>query len=681
MATRKSRSAGAAKPPSRPKAADAPEGKSLPQSPRELVITTRPAAGLRAELEGLGSATGTDVSSLERLLSENDARLQPIFGSEARIEAGLGAMGAAINAAPALATLPSLSTFYNVIAPPENLDRLQSELLDNELVTSAYIQPPLSPPVMLDEIAPPAGEAPPATADLLANQLYLEAAPGGIGARAAWRTPGARGQGVNIIDIEGAWRWTHEDLLQNQGGNIGGTQSGDIRWRNHGTNVVGVFGGDQNSFGVTGIAPLANTRTISIFGSGQSSSKAITDAANALNPGDIILIELHAPGPRHNFQDRQDQLGYIAIEWWPANFAAIVYATTVRGVIVIEAGGNGAENFDDPLYNTPAAGFGSGWRNPFNLGNPQSGAVIVGAGAPPPGTHGRNHGADRSRLGFSNFGSRVDVQGWGREVTTTGGLSDQPGDLQGGANEDLWYTDRFSGTSSASPVVVGAVAVMQGALRAASKTLLTPATARNILRTTGSLQQDGPNGPASQRIGNRPDLDQAFTQLGVGGKIVKEIIKEKEFKEKDLKDIKDVTKEKEKDLKDKEILKDIKDRVKEGKEKEKELKEKDKDIKDVVDSRKSREKLLDIGPSAPTQAGGGSDLEARLVQLEAAVVELAHFITQEQRPDVQGATLAADAAGQQQAQDLQMLSQELQKQASDAKAAKDGKDIEKVREV
>ena len=172
-------------------------------------------------------------------------------------------------------------------------------------------------------------------------------------------------------------------------------------------------------------------------------------------------------------------------------------------MIVVEAGGNGAENFDDPLYDTRPTGFPASWRNPFNPANPQSGAILVGAGAPPPGTHGQNHGADRSRLAFSNFGARVDVQGWGREVTTTG-----YGDLQGGSSEDLWYTNTFSGTSSASPIIVGTLGCMQGVLRAANKTLLTPASARNLLRTTGSPQQSEVGRPASQRIGNRPNLRQ-----------------------------------------------------------------------------------------------------------------------------------------------------------------------------
>jgi hypothetical protein len=182
-----------------------------------------------------------------------------------------------------------------------------------------------------------------------------------------------------------------------------------------------------------------------------------------------------------------------------------------KGVIVVEAAGNGAENLDDALYDTAAAGFPASWKNPFNTANPSSGAVLVGAGAPPPGTHGTDHGPDRSRLDFSNYGARLDAQGWGREVTTTG-----YGNLQGGA-ENIYYTDTFSGTSSASPIVVGALASMQGILRAAGKPLLTPATSQSVLRQTGSPQQDAPGRPATQRIGNRPDIRAAISHLTTSG--------------------------------------------------------------------------------------------------------------------------------------------------------------------
>ncbi len=105
----------------------------------------------------------------------------------------------------------------------------------------------------------------------------------------------------------------------------------------------------------------------------------------------------------------------------------------------------------------------------------------------------------------------MDAQGWGREVTTTGGFWDRPGDLQGGAEEIGWYTDTFSGTSSASPVVVGALAALQGMLKAAAQgTDLR--RARAVLRATGFPQQDAPGGPA-QRIGSRPDIKAAVTRL------------------------------------------------------------------------------------------------------------------------------------------------------------------------
>jgi hypothetical protein len=238
---------------------------------------------------------------------------------------------------------------------------------------------------------------------------------------------------------------------------------------NHGTAVLGEISGDVNNYGITGISPDARVSAVSF--TTLPTARAIRIAADRLQRGDIMLLEVHRAGPRHNFQGRSDQRGYIAVEWWPDDFAAIRYAVS-RGVLVVEAAGNGAENFDDPLYDVRPPGFPTTWRNPFNPANPSSFAVVVGAGAPPPGTHGRNHGPDRSRLGFSNYGRRVDCQGWGREVTTTG-----YGDLQGGTDRNQWYTDMFSGTSSASPIIVGALACTQGFLRARGLPLLTPVSA------------------------------------------------------------------------------------------------------------------------------------------------------------------------------------------------------------
>jgi hypothetical protein len=469
----------------------------------ELIVLTKASAGVRALREGVASATGQDTTSLTSLLASHGAVIRSLFGlSEDRLRAQTTSATVSTAESTHVDSRPDLSRFYRVVVDEDRLQQVARDLVAHDLVEAAYVKPPGEPPAagpalaggQINSMLPDAADAPPATPDFLARQGYLAAAPGGIDAQFAWTSPGGSGAGVRVIDCEWAWRFTHEDLLQNQGGVVAGSSSGDT---NHGTAVLGEISGDRNSFGITGIAPDA-TISASSF-SDQSTSQAIKAAADKLGPGDIMLLEIHRPGPNAP-NPNQGQLGFIAIEWWPDDYAAIRYAVA-KGIIVVEAAGNGAENLDDPVYETRPAGFPASWSNPFNLNNPSSGAVVVGAGAPPPGTHGADWGPDRSRLDFSNYGSRIDVQGWGREVTSTG-----YGDLQGGSNEDLWYTDHFSGTSSASPIVVGALAATEGALRARGHRRLNSDSARLLVRRCGSPQEDAPTRPSTQRIGKRPNL-------------------------------------------------------------------------------------------------------------------------------------------------------------------------------
>lgn len=633
----------------------------------ELIVIARADAGLRVRAGGtdVASMAGADVRGLARLLSA-DVQLVPLFGNEDRVSAR-SAAAAAATGTPG----PDLSVFYKVEAPAGQLEALAVKLRAHAAVDAAYIKPAAEPPVVkaagpsaINDMPPDANDAPPATPNFQANQVYLGASPAGIEALWAHGQPGGKGNNVRVIDIEGAWRFSHEDLMQVQGGVVGGTQSTDIGWRNHGTAVIGVFGGDENTFGVTGISPQSNTRAISIFGTGQSSSKAIRDAADLLSAGDIILIELHRPGPRHNFASRADQLGYIAVEWWEDDWAAIRYATN-KGVIVVEAAGNGGEDFDSAIYGVRPAGFPAAWTNPFNRSNRDSGAILVGAGAPPPGTHGRDHGPDRSRLGFSNFGASVDVQGWGREVTTAG-----YGDLQGGANEDLWYTDQFSGTSSASPVVVGAVACTQGNRKARSLAVYTPAQMRGRFRSTGSPQTDGPGRPATQRIGNRPNLRQLIGLVKVlkeAKEFKAEKVEKAEFKE--AKEVK-IEKAETKEIKEVKLEKNEKVETKEIKELEKQLEKRiDKQIEKHIE--KQIEKQFEKGIEKPRDVGGPSgdaSVEARIGALEASVSQLTHFIASELRPDLSGGALTGE-------DDVTTMQRQLQRAAESAKAAKDAEKL------
>jgi subtilisin family serine protease len=473
---------------------DAPRGK------RHLIVLMRPTTA-RAAAPGAQRRTSRKAAapmqpSLSNILSSFGASMARMFPAG---QAGMRAKGARRAAAPGPRAKPS--EYHSVAAKDAQLEQIAKELRNVPAVEAAYVKPAPEPAVNRMRAS---GPTPPAarTPNFTPRQDYLAAAPGGIDAHYAWTLAGGRGNGVTIIDVEGEWRTSHEDLTVNNNGVLGGTVPGDIGWRNHGTAVVGTCIGANNNLGIIGICADAKLGMISIFGDEQrTSSMAIREAADKLNAGDILLIELHYPGPKNNYEERDDQDGYIAVEWWPDEFDAIEYAVG-RGVIVVEAAGNGAQDLDDNLYETPDPGFPATWKNPFRRTNRDSGAILVGAGAPPQGTHGRTlYGLDRSRLDFSNYGSAVDAQGWGREVTTLG-----YGDLQSGSDESRWYTDEFAGTSSASPIVVGALACLQGIRRAQGVAPLTPSQMRAALRATGSPQQADTNAPLTQRIGNRPDL-------------------------------------------------------------------------------------------------------------------------------------------------------------------------------
>jgi hypothetical protein len=89
----------------------------------------------------------------------------------------------------------------------------------------------------------------------------------------------------------------------------------------------------------------------------------------------------------------------------------------------------------------------------------------------------------------------MDVHGWGDSVVTTG-----YGDLYNGGTLQTRYTRSFSGTSSASPMIVGSYLCLQGIARANLGTAVDPVVLRTILHDTGTPYS------GTRNIGPRPNL-------------------------------------------------------------------------------------------------------------------------------------------------------------------------------
>lgn len=361
-----------------------------------------------------------------------------------------------------------------VLRPGTNTEALLDDLNALPIVQTAYAEPLPAPP--------------PVTPSFVAQQDYREAAGDGIDADFASAIPGGTGANVTVIDIEYSWNQAHEDLTVAAGALIpNGTPSDPFSSNDHGTAVIGEIVGDGNAFGVTGIAHDAALGLVNANNTedGYDLADSIDTAHAALAAGDVIIIEQQTTGANGGCNSTT-QVGCVAVEWVQAFYDAIA-AATADGIVVLEAAGNGSQD----LGNT------SDYGSPFPDGRADSGAIIVGAGSAP-GCTAPLHG----RLDFSSFGPRVNLQGYGECVVTTG-----YGGLQGGPMNE-WYTNSFSGTSSATPIVTGAAAIISSVAQQQGAAM-TPGQIRTLLMSTGTPQATGATALAGN-VGPLPNLRAAL---------------------------------------------------------------------------------------------------------------------------------------------------------------------------
>nr|WP_315032717.1 S8 family peptidase [uncultured Chryseobacterium sp.] len=357
---------------------------------------------------------------------------------------------------------------------------LQNEELSQKLIqvlerfpeveyASVMSSTPIEPPLINMFVATP---------DLESLQTYLNDNPG-INAKYAW-SRGITGQNIRIRDVEYGFYKTHEMLtnqnsIQLEPGYSPNSGLSGNNYRDHGTAVVSILGSIKDNIGLTGA--VYNASEIKGYMEwttvGYNRATAVSRSINASQAGDIILYEMQTGG-----KDGQ---------YCPAEYDKVIWdltkAATDSGIIIVAAAGNGNQNLDDPFYASYMA-----------RGN--SGAIIVGAGSP---------NTTHSKLSFSTFGNRVDVQGWGSNVLAAGYGSYQKYD-----NDNNRTYNYFSGTSSATPTVASAAVLIQSFYRQTTGQYLTPAAMKNLLISTG-IPQGGT--VVNQKIGPLPNVKNAILQL------------------------------------------------------------------------------------------------------------------------------------------------------------------------
>lgn len=327
------------------------------------------------------------------------------------------------------------------------------------------------------------------------DQGYLDDAPTGISASWAWqildeaKSSGASSPSLTVCDLEQGWNPDHQDLTLPRDVVYGANRAPNEGSSGfHGTAVLGQLAA---AGGVKGAAAGLSRFVLASHYKGKSQNdpfggttghvaaaiaQALSQPAPAtlvplvpLKAGDILLLEV--------------QRALLPAETDEADFDAIRLASGL-GIAVVEAAGNGG--FDLDGYADPQT------HRSFRRGAPgfrDSGAIFVGAA---------RAALPHNRAPFSNYGSRLDCFGWGETVTTCG-----YGDLAGTATTDF-YTNSFNGTSSASPIVAGAAALLQSLYFAHARERLEPRALRELLSDPATGTHQGPN--VAGYIGIMPDL-------------------------------------------------------------------------------------------------------------------------------------------------------------------------------
>ncbi len=351
------------------------------------------------------------------------------------------------------------------------------KLMANKAIEKVYLEtnPVYSP------------SAPAINSSVSITQSYLDPAPAGIDAKYAWRHKGGDGcSSIKFIAVEQGWITDHQYVPTKTLPCSGMNHSSS---RNHGTAVLGIIHMQHINVGRSGITPKAKGYVLSQWrpDGNFNMADAILASIHHLDDGDVLLIESQAydPGTKKA----------MPVEIYDVNFQLIRLATAL-GISVIEPAGNGnnVSGHDLDLFiNMESCKILNRSSTEFR----DSGAIVVAAA-------GSN--VPHTKMGYTNFGSRIDCYAWGENVLTAGGFPNSSENVTTG------YTTTFSGTSSASAIITGAAIALQSIAEVHLQCRLNPSQIRALL-SNEMYGTASANGRATDKIGVMPDLKKIIRDL------------------------------------------------------------------------------------------------------------------------------------------------------------------------
>lgn len=271
------------------------------------------------------------------------------------------------------------------------------------------------------------------------------------------------GQGVTVAILDTGVDGSHRDLSANFLGGFDAVngESLPVDRQGHGTHVAGLIGSSNSTIGVAPRAGLVGVKVLGDDGSGSNRDIAeglrwVFDHRQEFN---IVAVNMSLGGGFYSSLTQANGDPVIAE----------IRRLERVGVTVVSAGGNSFKGHETQNFAAPAIGstlaVGAVWEDTYSR------AVEWGSGA-------IDYTTDEDRI--TSFSQRL----------VASNTIFAPGAFLRSTTPRNTYSD-MGGTSQASPVVAGAVALVQDAAMTFAGRLLSPAEVTSILRSSADTIFDG----------------------------------------------------------------------------------------------------------------------------------------------------------------------------------------------